>query len=361
MSEARRFRDRLQRKQVLITIFVGILLAVLFPVMILLSRSGASVDCVSDDPDKVAVVQDVKNRLNDVGLKNTRFMSSTSINEHISRLCNDEITADTLNTYANQIEQLNEIGHQYDQPVPATIWDVKPRDMQDNNDNEYQIVDTLVNSQLEYAQLLIRSYNRFYTFNQDRSNDTALDTALDLLLYTVEYYDRITDEDFDTMDTESAHEVGVAIVRTWQQIIGNTARINPLTDEPIFAYTPFAHLSVTNMWRHRTNSHYAIGRIWGVSGFDFHFVGDAKNVNQVEHLAISIVLQYADDTSLLVLNAYEIQDALSGGQTRVMATADQTINYTVATEFSPYFTGDYISTIEHLRCILSSAETAICD
>ena len=355
------FRGRLQRKQVLSAIFVGILLAVLFPVMILLSRSDVSLDCVSDDPNKVEVVQDVKNRLKDVGLKDTRFMNSTGINEHIGRLCNDEITAYTLYRYADQIEQLNEIGRQYGQPVPATIWDVKTRDMQDNGDTEYQIVDTLVNSQPKYAGLLIHAYNRFYTFNQNRSNDTALDTVLNLLLYTVEYYDLITDEDFATMDTDSAYEVGVAIVRTWQQIIGNTARINPLTHKPIFAYTPFSHLSVTDMWRHQTNSHNAIGRIWGVSGFNFHFVGDAKNVNQVEHLAISIALQYADDASLLMLNAYEIQDALSGGQTRVMATADQTINYTVATEFVPYFTADYISTIERLRCILSSSETAICD
>jgi len=361
MKKARKFRGQLQSKQVLVAIIVGILLAVLIPVLILFSRSQVTLDCVSDDPNIITVIQDVKNRLSDVGLADIGYMISTGIHKHISRLCDTEITADTLYRYADQIEQLNEIGLQYGQPIPATFWDVTTRDMQDNNDNEYQIVDTLVNSQTEYAQLLIHAYNRFHTFNQNRSTDTALDTALDLFLYTVEYYDQITDEDFDTMDVESAYELGVEIVRTWQQMIGNTARINPLNKKPMFAYKRFSHLSVTDMWRHQTHSYDAIGRIWGVSGFDFHFVGDAKNVNQVEHLGISIALQYADDTSLLILNAYEIQDALSGGQTRAMATADQTINSTIATAFLPYFTADYVSTIERLRCILSNAETAICD
>ncbi|PJF33487.1 MAG: hypothetical protein CUN57_02035 [Phototrophicales bacterium] len=114
------------------------------------------------------------------------------------------------------------------------------------------------------------------------------------------------------------------------------------------------------MWRHKTETHTFIGTIWGVSGFDSRFVGNPENSNQVEHLAISIALQYAYDTSVVLLNALEIRDTFNGKQPLPMTRADQAINYVAATEFLPHFEDGYAQTIERLRCILSRPETTTC-
>jgi len=352
--------SRLSGKYILVAILAILLLGILFPVLILFSQSEVGLDCASNDPTVLAVVQDVKDRLQEVGLGEPQFTDNIGIDTHIERLCRDEVTSDVLYTYADQIENLNRIGQQVGQAIPVGFWDVQTEEMQANNANEYQAIDALVNAHPEYAQLLIRAYNRFYTFKQKPSTDTALDTGLDILLYTVDYYEQLLDVDFDTMDEATTHEIGLEIAQTWLHLIGYTPRINPLTDEPLFQYSIFSHFSITDMWRHQTRSHSFIGLIWGISGFDFQYVGDAENSNQVEHIAVSLALQYVYDNSLLALNALEIRDTVNGKQRPVMSIADQAVNNIIASEFIPYFEEDYVQAINRLRCILSSSEVTFC-
>lgn len=345
----------MKKRYILVACLACVLLAVLILAVIVLSRPQLQLNCASDDPTVLAEISHIADRLNTIGLRDSR------IDNHIQRLCDGEVTSDVLYTYADQLEMLNEIGLQVGEPIPVDVWDEQPRDMNNRNIDVYQNIAAL-SSQPDYIQLLIRAYNRFYTFNQNPSTNTALDTGLDIFLYTVEYYDQITDADFDTLDTESVHELGIEIVKTWQELIGYTFRINPLTGDPLFPSGPYTHFNVTNMWRNQVRTNASIGRIWGTSGFDLRFVGNARqNNNQMEHVAVSLALQYVYDQSLMVLNALEVRDTMNGKQEAPNSVADQAVNNVIAYEFIPYFEEGYVQAIERLRCVLSTpAETTSC-
>ena len=346
----------------MLIISCGILIGVTLEKIVPILPSQFNVECPVGENITISPqdVGQIKHQLLDIGLSNASFMNSTGIQNHVERLCRGEVTGAVLDTYISQLESLTDIGHQFGQPVPVALWDVQTPEMQVENVSEYEAINTLVNSELEYAQLLIRAYNRFYIFKQNQSRDTALDTALDIFLYTVEYYEQVTNLDFGTIDAEAKEEIGIAIIQTWQQIIGSTARTNPLNGDPLFPFNMFSHFNVTDMWRQHTRQNIFIGLIWGVSGFDLHFVGDLQNSNQVEHLAMSMALQYVYNYSVVLLNTLEVRDTLNGKQQPVMSLADQNINNIIASEFLPLFKDNYVYAIEYLRCILAVAETASC-
>jgi hypothetical protein len=234
---------------------------------------------------------------------------------------------------------------------------VQTADMKANHLTEYEAVAALATpDSAPYLSLLSRAYNRLYDFRQYRGGDTALDAALDIFLYTVEYYDAVTETDFDAMEPEIARNIGNEIVMVWHQILVGATRAGPLTARPMFTPRIFARFNVTNMWQHHTGRRSAIDDIWGVSGFDPRFVGERNNENQVEHIAISMTLQMVSQVPLLILNAIEDRDTLTGRQSPAHARADQNINNAIAFEFIPRFVDDYVRGIEHLRCVLSSNE-----
>lgn len=354
------FGSRKKAIYALVTSLVIAVAAVLFLLSLTGTKSEAVLNCISDDPTVLAAVDDVKARLEGVGLSDSRSMLSIGVDNHLERMCSGEVEPDVLFTYASQLETLNEIGRQYGQLVPADLWDAQSSEMREDDIQVYEVVDTLVGSQLEYAQLMIRAYNRFYTFKESESDDTALDTALDIFLYTVEYHEQLTGVDFDTMDAETAREIGMEIVRTWQELIGYTFRTNPLTGDPLFPYDIFTHFSITNMWRYHIQRNLFIGVVWGVTGFDSRFVGHPQNSNQVEHVAVTTALQYVYDYSTMALNALEVRDTLSGKQQPAESRADQSVNTLIASEFIPRFEDGYVQAIEYLRCVLSSPEETLC-
>ena len=119
-------------------------------------------------------------------------------------------------------------------------------------------------------------------------------------------------------------------------------------------------MNVVEMWRHHTDRQVTHPEAWGLSGFAEQFVGDAeKNVNQVEHLAISTFIQVVLKEPELVLSLQEDKELLSGHSSgRAMALADKAINNAVATQFVPWFADDPRGTVEHLRCFLKDVCSA---
>lgn len=298
---------------------------------------------------------EIESRLREVGISDGRYLQSTGINTHLERLRDGEITLETLQMYANQLDMLSQISAQYGQTIPVDVWDVQTADMQANNFTEYEAVSALVDT--PYADLLGRAYNRLYDFKQNPNADTAMDTALDLLVYTADYVDAIHEVDFEAMDADTREATGMEIIGTWQRLIGSAPRINPLTDEPLFPYHEFAHFNATEMWRYHTGRPEVIGDIWGVSGFDERFVGESSNINQVEHMAVSASLQYTYETPVAMLNAVEVRDNMSGRQSKEMTLADQTVNNTIDKEFLPRFEIDFYEGIAYLRCALGKSKT----
>lgn len=336
-------------KRLAVVLIFAIVISLLVLLMPGLFNVWASTTHFSCDPDNRVEIDQIENRLLEVGLKNRRYLNSTGIREHINRLCDGDVSPDQLYQYADQIELLSARSGQFGESIPPTFWDVQTPNMKDNDVTEYDVVNTLVITHAEYLELLSRAYNRFYDFKDNGSPDTALDAAIDIFLLSVDY----TRSHVDTTDT---YEIGAEGIREWQQVIGSADRTNPITGGPIFPYSSFSHLSVTNMWRHHTGRNDKIGLIWGVSGFDQRFVGERTNNNQIEHMSVSTALQYVFETPLGALNALEYRDLLNGRQSMAMSKADQTVNNIIAYEFLPRYTEDYVAAIKYLRCVLSSPE-----
>lgn len=348
-------KSPLSTRLLLIRSTIALLIVLL--VALLLSHAAPQVaeqlnlECATDGQttNKIpnGIIAGIKMEFEQIGLHDTSVFNRSGVVTHIQRLCREQVSLEQLQQYIDQLKILANLGQNDDQQIPINFWDVSTSAMRRNQLTEYWLIDDLVTNNMDYLILLAKSYNRFYQFKMGESSDTALDTALDIFLYVVEYYAKTNPE---PLSIETRQD----IVRTWQRIIGHEPRINPLTGELLIEDTPLSHLSVTNMWRYQTRRNTFIGSIWGISGFDNRFVGNPKNTNQVEHLAITLLLQYVENYSLIALNAFEVQDTLSGGQTSQMATADRNINNLIASEFIPRFDENPIKAIEHMKCIIET-------
>ena len=92
--------------------------------------------------------------------------------------------------------------------------------------------------------------------------------------------------------------------------------------------------------------------VWG-PGFAPKFVGSEANINQVEHMSISIFIQFVDGEPVIILDLEEDKELLSGHSTdEGMAHADKSLNIAVAERFVPHFANDMRGTVEQLRCHL---------
>lgn len=295
--------------------------------------------------------------LENAGLEDGPYLDATGVRGHLARLRKGDVDQKALETYARDLQQLNEITAEWGAPIPATFWDVRDSLMEEGNVTEYKLVNALAQPQLEsYVSLMARSYERFKTFREKEAKgaeDSALDAALDILLLTIDYLDETAGPLPDDAADEEKLVRAQQAVRTWQALIAGTTRYNPLTHEAMVAKTLSSRETVMAMWRHETGEEGGNSELWGVSGFAPKFVGSEANINQVEHMSISIFIQFVDGEPVVVLDLEEDKELLSGHSTdEGMANADKALNNAAAGQFVPHFANDMRGTVEQLRCYL---------
>jgi hypothetical protein len=309
---------------------------------------------ISDNSVAVLAAQ-----LEAAGLTRGPYLDATGIEGHLARLAVGEVDAETLTQYAADLQTLNATTARYGVQIPASFWDVGSEEMAAGNVTEYNLVNGMAQPALEsYIGLFGRAFARFGQFKEaEPGADTALDAELDLLLLSLDYLDETLGElpaDAPAAEREARAEMAV---RIWQGLVVGTTRFNPVTDAQMVQETLSSRMNVVEMWRHHTGQQVTHPEAWGLSGFAEQFVGDYdRNVNQVEHLAISTFIQVVLKEPELVLSLQEDKELLEGHSSgRAMALADKAINNAVATQFAPYFAADPRGTVEHLRCLLKDA------
>lgn len=138
-------------------------------------------------PQTVAIAWELEN----AGLKNGVHLDATGVSGHLARLREGEVDQPTLQTYAQDLERLNDISSEWGATIPASFWDVRDSLMEAENVTEYALVNVLTQPHMEsYVGLMALSYERFKTFKENEAqglDDSALDAALDIMHLTIDY------------------------------------------------------------------------------------------------------------------------------------------------------------------------------
>jgi hypothetical protein len=285
------------------------------------------------------------------GLNANPVLGDTGTSGHMARLIATEVTAKTLEEYANGLVALNRATSALGQTIPASFWDVDTTQLQQGGWTSYRIVAALNTPEgAPFVTAIGLAYSRFHRFKTQPLNgtDTALDTALDLFAPVVDLIEAVGPNNLLERSTyiTSAEQAALYL---WQDIVAGSTRRNPLTHQKIFDHGFATRFHVTTIWQYETGKAQNSSEIWGVTGFDPEFVGPPENNNQVEHLSISMVIQGLLREPVLVLNAFEEYEKLTGSVSTQETNADKALNAAVHDVFVPTFESDLAASIESLR------------
>ncbi len=299
----------------------------------------------------------VEQALRDAGLSEEPLLGDISISGHLARVDEGAVTSEQLLEYAEGLRVLAlrtaDIGRQ----IPSTFWDVDTDQLRADGWDAYGVVGALASAEGKpYLEALGAAYTRFHAFkltemSEVGTDDTALDTALDLFDPAIKLIDTVPPEHMlETSEYMRGREQ--AALYLWQQLIVGSSRRNPLTHIKLFNHGFTARFHVGTIWQYETGIALDNSTIWGVSGFAPEFVGPPENNNQVEHMSISMTVQGILREPLLVLEAFEEFETLSGSATAAEAAADDALNAAIQQAFIPGFEDDLRSAIAALRGLL---------
>jgi len=258
----------------------------------LLSRNILSIEPMQAPLDPVLQAKEngnleaVEQRLLDVGLHPTGSLSDLGIDDHLERLEAGKTSAAALLGYADAIEALTRRSTERGQPLPPTLWDVSTPALQDAGWSVYSLTEALASDEGRiHVDLLTDAYSAFLN-----ARPNALEGALALLPLAGEYV-RALPEEARAEHEAHAKTNGEATLLIWQALLSGTSRYNPITHRPLWSHGFVGHFSVPHIHQYATGTGLTASQVWGVEGFHSTFVGPSSNVNQVEHLGISALLQ----------------------------------------------------------------------
>lgn len=301
--------------------------------------------------DRGAGRAEVEQRLVAAGLAESGRLGSVGVERHLRRFDRGAVARDRLLRHAENVERLVERTERLGARLPSTLWDVESGQRRRAGLDVYRIAECLASpAHAEYVELLARSYRRFQAFKalEGRGEDTALDAALDL----VEIVGEAVAGTPALGRLESGRIEGdetAATLYVWQNLLTSFHRRNPLTGRPLFSHGLLDHLNLPAMHRHVLARRLTAAETWGVTGLHPRFVGPARNVNQVEHLAISLTLQSVGRTPLFVLDLVEWAQVLLTPADFAEGRADRALNRAVREAFVPRFRADLAGAVEALR------------
>ncbi|MXU65057.1 hypothetical protein [Oceanomicrobium pacificus] len=313
-----------------------------------LSAPATPADAAPASPDRIA------DALRDAGLHAEPRLGDIAVSGHMARLADGTVDASTLAAYAAGIAALTEKSAAAGQPIPPAFWDAETADMLADGWTSYKVVAALNTTEGKpYLDALGAAWTRFHSFKTGGVEDTALDTALDMfapvlaLLFEVPQEHLLEQSPYLDTPSEKA-------LYAWQQLISGATRTNPLTQMRIFDHGFARRFHLGTIWQYETGTPARDAEIWGVSGFAPRFVGPAENDNQIEHMSISMVVQGVLDEPLLILDAFEEFEQLTGGASAAEAAADEALNAAVRDLFLPGFQTDLDGAVERLRAGLKT-------
>jgi len=265
------------------------------------------------------------------------------------------VDAATLLDYAANLQKLNQLTAAYGARIPTDFWDsLSAQQIEEGKDVYTQVARFAAPGTAPYLKLMARAWERFLAFKSGEASgeDTALDAALDILLMQEDYVEEVYEDLPAEGDESGMKAIANARIIVWQSLIAGTSRINPLTGQPLFSHGDYGRNSVAEMWRYHIRKHLGISEIWGVTGFDWRFVGVPQNANQIEHMSITSFLQLVLDEPLEALNAIEDKKVLLNGADPKEAAADKALNQAVHDNLLPDYIHDLPGAVANLRTVL---------
>ncbi|GAB1420284.1 hypothetical protein MASR2M15_03740 [Anaerolineales bacterium] len=300
----------------------------------------------------------LRERLAEVGLAEGPYADAIGIQAHIARLQDEQISIDRLWIYSNDLEILNQMTKAHGTQIPTRFWDVEDSGMSEVNLSPYELVNLLVQAdQQGFVALYAQAYDRFYSFQTDRSHqDTAVDTSLDILLYVMDYVDQLYADQAPLTQEAFTDEKLKQTLRLWQSLIVGSDYTNPLTGQALMTAPLSSRLNVVEMWRYEIEDiQLKTEDAWGVSGFAARFVGDPANTDQIEQLSLSSFLQIVLNEPLLVLNSDDIFQLLNGHlKDSDSGQADLALNAAIHHQFAPRLRENPHTAVAYMRCYLKS-------
>lgn len=285
------------------------------------------------------------------GLNRDPVLGDTGVSGHMARLETGAVTAEILVQYATGLAALSTATAALGQPIPASFWDVDTEELQRDGWTSYRIVAALNSGEgAPFVTALGAAYARFHRFKTQPPGgpDTALDTALDLFQPVVALLKATPPEGLlERSPYIKTHEQ--AALYLWQDVVAGSTRRNPLTRQKIFDHGFARRFHVGTIWQYETGKAQSDPAIWGVSGFAPEFVGPPENNNQIEHMSISMVVQGLLREPLLVLDAFEEFEKLTGSASAEEANADEALNAAIREIFVPAYEADLEAAIAALR------------
>jgi hypothetical protein len=274
-----------------------------------------------------ASLEDIRTALLDAGLNTTPILGDTGVTAHLARFEAGETSAKNLLAYAADLNTLSQRSAANGAAIPSAFWDVDTPALTKNGWTSYAIVAHLADDRgRPYFDLLSQAYARFFAYRSGKdADDTALDAAFDILNLSHAYTLSLP-EGRRLQHGPKLRSVEAATLMAWQTLVAGTTRRLPGLGQPLFEHGFVHRFSVKTIYQYNVETAMSVGEVWGISGFKDRFVGPAENNNQIEHLAISALLQVVARTPVSVLNALELEKAIAGDASDGEAKADIALN-----------------------------------
>ncbi len=292
--------------------------------------------------NETAEMEAVLERLAATGVSELPVLRSTGLKGHRQRLEAGDINVATLSQYAGDLQLLSATAAQAGTPIPIDFWDVRSGAMQAAAIDEYTLARKLAAPEFRpYIELLARCYGLLSEFKRaggSQRERTAVATALGILLEVARYIQGGHPTEMTrTRPNLNSEQQAIFL---WQQILTGTNRQVPYLGRDAYTHSYWGRFNVTEMWRYEIGEDISVDKIWGLSGFDYAFIRDPHNTNQIEHMAITSLAQIVLRLPVMILNVLEDLESLLRKASWIEGAADKALNRAVAREFCPYFNMD---------------------
>lgn len=309
----------------------------------------------NEKPAQALTRESVIERLRVAGLNEDPVLGDTAISGHMARVSAGKDNLASLAAYADALITLRKITREAGAEIPSSFWDVSTPALRESRWTPAAIVEQLISDDgRPYARVLAKAFARFLAFkNGKNEGDTAVATAFDILEIASDYVDSIPAERLlqhsPKLDTPTA-----AKLMAWQTLVAGSTRRVPVLGIPLYTHGFVARFNVSTIYQYHVGKAMNLSKTWGVSGFHPRFVGSPHNLNQIEHLSISTLLQAVVGEPVLALNAIEEETYLRGKADKGEANADIALNNAIHDTFIPLFREDLKRAADALEKVLTS-------
>ncbi len=283
-------------------------------------------------------MDDLSALLTAAGLSEVGVLDSTGIKFHVERVCRGDVSAATVEAYADNLHIVASAAGLGDTAIPIDYWDVCTMAMQASSIDEYAMLRRLSTPEFgAYLALLGRCFGILCDF-EAACGETAVTTTLAILREVSAYV--AAGHCLEMAEHCRATAPDKRAIFLWQQVVTGTNREVPYLHRDAYTHGIWGRFNVVEMWRYHVGAEVSVDATWGLTGFAERFVGDATNTNQIEHMTISAVAQMVLGVPVVLLDLLEEAEWILRRGTRAASRADIALNGAVARSLRPLFRVD---------------------